>query len=142
MEKNHIGFILKLINDRLTNKFNQLLKEKNITAKQLQILEYLKSNQDTPITQKNLEIVFHVSHPTISRMLKEMEKNSFIHTYFNPENKKMKIIEFNLSKLEDANEHRDSAEKILTQGFTVKEKEQLFKYLERIYKNIDNLNTL
>jgi DNA-binding MarR family transcriptional regulator len=111
MEKKHIGFLLKLINDRLTNKFNQLLKEKNITAKQLQILEYLKSNQDKPLTQKDLEVAFHVSHPTISKMLKEMEKNAFIHTYFSSENKKMKIIEFDKSKLVEADEHRNSVEK-------------------------------
>jgi DNA-binding MarR family transcriptional regulator len=142
MEKKHIGFLLKLINDRLTNKFNQLLKEKNITAKQLQVLEYLKANQEKPITQKNLEVAFHVSHPTISRMLKEMEKNAFINTYLSPENKKMKIIEFDKSKLEEADEHRNSVEKILTKDFTTKEKEQLFNYLERVYKNIDYLNTL
>jgi Transcriptional regulators len=142
MEKKHIGFLLKLINDRLTNKFNQLLKEKNITAKQLQILEYLKSNQDKPMTQKDLEVAFHVSHPTISKMLKEMEKNAFIHTYFSAENKKMKIIEFDKSKLVEADEHRNSVEKILTQGFTAEERKQLFSYLERVYKNIDYLNTL
>ena len=142
MEKKHIGFLLKLINDRLTNKFNQLLKEKNITAKQLQVIQYLKDNQTKITTQKDLEVAFHVSHPTISRMLKEMEKNAFIHTYLSPENKKMKIIEFEKSKLKEADEHRDSVEKILTQGFTVKEREQLFDYLERIYKNIDHLNTL
>ena len=32
MNKKHIGFMLKLINDRMTNKFNRLLKEKKVTV--------------------------------------------------------------------------------------------------------------
>lgn len=140
MNKKHIGFMLKLINDRMTNKFNRLLKEKKVTVKQLQVLEYLKAYDGKMITQKDLEIAFDVSHPTISRMLKEMEANHFINTYMNPDNRKMKIIEYDKAKYAESDNHRNAVEAKLTQGFTPEEKAQLMEYLERIYKNIDYLD--
>jgi DNA-binding MarR family transcriptional regulator len=139
MKQKHVGFLLKLINDRMTNKFNKLLKERHITAKQLQIVEFLKANEERMVTQKDLEIAFGVSHPTISRMLKEMEKNGFIHTHFNPKNRTMKIIEYDIEKFHEAEEHRNAVEDVLSGGFTPEERAQLLQYLERVYRNIEYL---
>lgn len=134
-----IGFLIKLIHDQLGAKVNVFLKKSNLTMSQGQILGYLKNNQDKIITQKDLEIAFCVSHPAISRMLKELEKKGFVYTYFNPNKKTMKIVKLTEAEEEifklSEKKKKEFEERLLV-GFTGEEKKQLTDFLVRVYNNL------
>lgn len=138
LKNREVGFMIKLIHDKLGAKIDVLFRQLNLTERQSQILWYLKTNHDKMVTQKELEVAFSVSHPTISRMLKGLEKKNFIRTYMNPENKKMKVVELDQHEEYISDEPKKEFEKILLKGFTFAETKQLKEYLLQIYKNISD----
>lgn len=141
IENGEVGFMLGLIYNKLETKINMLLKQSNLTVRQSQILWYLETHQHKMITQKNLEIIFSVSHPTISRMVKELEKRHFIYTYFHLDDKRMKVVVLNYEYRESVFEKPKQAfEEVLLKGFTQEGEQQLKNYLSKIYQNISDTN--
>lgn len=77
MLKNDVGYLIKCINDRLKVKADLELKKYNLTMAQCRILEYLGSRGGTA-TQKEIEVFWEVSHPTVVGLISRMEQNGYV----------------------------------------------------------------
>jgi DNA-binding MarR family transcriptional regulator len=134
--KEEMGFWIKSAYDQLDHLTAPLLKKANLTPRQQEILWYIRLHKDETVTQKGLEVVFGVSHPTISRLLKALENKKFIRTYLNPERKTMKIVELNQYEEQEADKAVRRIEAQMTAGFTPEERKQAMSYLMRMYHNL------
>lgn len=77
MLKNDVGYLIKCINDRLKVKADLELKKYNLTMAQCRILEYLDS-RGGKATQKEIEVFWEVSHPTVVGLISRMEQNGYV----------------------------------------------------------------
>lgn len=90
MEERHIGVLLKLITDRMKNNADADFRKYDLTFAQSRVLVYLNSRSET--TQKELEDYLCVSHPTIVGIISRMERNGYVRCWFDPQDKRNKMI--------------------------------------------------
>lgn len=102
------------------------------------LLLYLEAHQNSRVTQKDLEIEFKVSHPTINEIITRLENKNFITTKVIKEGgKQQKIISLDFL----GNQALDNRKKtgfmmimLLRILFFDEEKEKLLELLKRLYK--------
>lgn len=76
-----IGSLVKRLEVILTTKFNNYLKQFNITWSQVQILKYLsvqeelslEDGKERPVFQKDLELFFNLTNPTVTGLINRLE---------------------------------------------------------------------
>lgn len=124
-------------------KMNRELERVGLTTAQLQVLLYILHNKsdEHELTAKELEQRFHVSNPTMSGILKRLEKKELIERRPGLTDKRNKQIRmkgdvigfYSLIKgrleLEEKNVFRD---------FTEEEIERLLQLLTKLFYNLDN----
>lgn len=139
MDNSHIGYLIKAINDKLKTKADETLKTHNLTLSQSRIVGLL-SEKNGHATQKELEDILGVSHPTIVGLVSRMEQNGMVSTYFdgNSRSKTVTLTPYALSLAKDMDGTITQNEKQMLNGFTDEEAEALRKALNAILKNIDN----
>jgi MarR family transcriptional regulator, repressor for mepA len=76
----HIGRLIKILNTSIEKHMNHTLAEYDLTSAQGMIIGFLHRHQDQDICQRDLEVEFCLSHPTMSSILKRMEKKELIAT--------------------------------------------------------------
>ena len=81
----------------ITNKFREIgdknLQKYNLTAAQLDVLIYLKSNGEKEIHQRQIEKWFQLKNPTVTGLLNRLEEKHFIVRKTNPEDRRYRVIE-------------------------------------------------
>ena len=92
MNTREIGYLIKRINDKLKVKADADLKSHELTLTQSRVLAFLNS-EDGQATQKEIEDFLEVSHPTVVGIVSRMEQNGFVTTWFDPENRRNKIVQ-------------------------------------------------
>lgn len=112
MNQQHIGYLIKSINDRLKTKADDDLKKHKLTLSQSRIVAFLKEKNGTA-TQKEIEDFLMVSHPTIVGLVSRMEQNGIVRTHFDANNR---------SKLVQLTEYAEVLAKDM--GKTILENEQ------------------
>lgn len=138
MKKHHIGYLIKSINDKLKTRANESLKSHRLTLSQSRIVAFL-SEKDGIATQKELEDVLGVSHPTIVGLISRMEQNGIVYTYFDNScrSKVVKLTDNALALASDMDAAVSKQENIMLDGLSEDEIEALRKALNIILKNID-----
>ncbi|MBR2315233.1 MAG: MarR family transcriptional regulator [Clostridia bacterium] len=138
MEKKDIGHLLKLISDGIKAKFDTSLREHDLTCSQLRILGYLNKNNGN-VTQKQLEEFLGVSHPTVVGLINRLEKNGFVKTCFDKNDKRRKII-FEEKKAVTLSiqmeNQRNQIEELLLSGLNADEINELERMLNIVYNNV------
>ena len=75
------GLRFSLIGRFFKKRLNQQLMEKELTGVQLTVLKELERLEDSgssEIRQRDLENISHVTHPTMTEILKRLERKEFI----------------------------------------------------------------
>lgn len=143
-QKKDIGFLLKVINKTLRTNANAHLKQYDMTLAQTRVLRLLK-DAGGPMQLKQLEQYFEVKHPTMLGILRRMEMKNLIRITVNKQDKRSRDVTL-LSKGEALCTHlRDHIrlnEAQLVNGFAPEEVELLRSMLERVQKNVEQLNEL
>jgi len=132
--QNDIGALIKQINDRLQAELDAALKDGGITASQLRVLVILNESDKT-VTQKDIETILGVSHPTVTGLVSRLENNGFVETYFDPLDKRNKIVRLTDKSRELSQRVQFSPEimeKRLSSNITPREKETLIKLLSKV----------
>lgn len=133
-----IGYLIKLIQDKMKSKADADLKRHNLTLAQSRVLLYiLEKGGET--TQKEIETFMEVSHPTIVGILSRMEQNGFLTTWMDPQNKRNKIVHLTESAQNTAAEMDAFIQKneaALLDSLTEEEIQVLQKALFVIYQNV------
>ncbi len=138
MQENYFGPIMKKISEEIERRANEEIKKHRLTLAQARVILFLCECPDKKVTQKELEDYLQVSHPTTVTIIKSMESKKMVETFFDDEDRRMKNVKLIWGNEEIYNELRQNAENIeirLLTGFSEKEKEQFFSFLNRAYKN-------
>ncbi|MGN0106275.1 MAG: MarR family winged helix-turn-helix transcriptional regulator [Hominilimicola sp.] len=133
--------LMKHITEKLDSLLNKHLKPYELTGSQVRILHYLKEIPQ-PVSQKELELHFKVSHPTIVGLLKRLEQKGFVRTEFELANKKRKNV-YTTEKcnklLEEGDVYHERMYKTLLAGLSNEQIKSLNDMLNKIHNNIKDL---
>lgn len=139
MPKKDVGYLIKNIHEKLKVKADADLKRYNLTLTQSRVLAFLNS-QGGQTTQKEIEVFLEVSHPTVVGIISRMEKNGYVTSWIDENDKRNKNVK--LTKQAEAlgidmeqNIH-DTEKKILA-SLSEEDVAHLREMLLEIYKNLE-----
>lgn len=138
MNSKHIGYLIKVIDDKLKVKANNDLKNHNLTFTQSRVFAFLDSKGGIA-TQKEIEDFLEVSHPTVVGIVSRMEQNNHVTTWIDPKNKRNKMVQLTdnakvIGKDMDVIVNRQ--EESMLKGLTTEQIKNLEDMLKIIYKNL------
>lgn len=138
MNQNHIGYLIKSINDKLKIKADEDLKQHNLTLSQSRIVDYL-TKKGGSATQKEIEDSLQVSHPTVVGLVSRMEQNGIVCAYFDDNIRSKMVLLTEHAKIisEDMNKTINEHERTLLLGLSEDEICDLKKALTIVLKNLD-----
>ncbi len=134
-----LGLIIRRISQAAKKETDNNLRRLNLTMSQGFVLEYLNNTGDKELTQKAIEQHFNLQHPTVSGILKRLEKNGFITTAVNKSDRRVKDIYLTdkareIEKI--AREDKKLMEENFVKGMTAGEIETLRSLLKRVLNNM------
>lgn len=131
----------KKISEKLEKRANEARGADGITFAQGKVLFFLRRNAETEVTLRDIERFLDCSHATVSGLVARLVEKGFVTLEVNALDKRAKTVR--LTK--KAGEHylvvqrrREEHEEKFLKGFSEAEREQLFEYLERLDKNLEN----
>lgn len=138
MDVAEIGFLIKSINDKIKVHADKDLKDNDLTFAQCRILGFLHHNGGQA-TQKEIENVFGIAHPTVVGLVSRMTKSGYLETWFNPADGRSKFVRMT-EKAEHLGDEMESAiqqqENRMTEGLSQNEVRELKRMLSVIYQNL------
>lgn len=142
-EDKSIGLYFRVVSKEIKQLIDSKLYN-NLTNIQMCILCYIneETNHDKDIYQKNIEDLLRVRRSTVTEILNTMEKNDLIMrtSSFSDKRKKVLVLSSKGKKcVSDFEEIITGVEEGLFNGISCEEKEQFLIVLDKIRKNIKNL---
>jgi len=137
----HIGFLIKTINDRIRQNADLAFSEFDLTGSQVNYLAYL-TEQGGSASQKSIEDYFNVSHPTVIGIIFRMKEKGYVTVTTDEKDRRSRIVTMTQKAYDvkkELNLGRVAMNEAILQGFSGDEKEQLLSYLMRIQKNTESL---
>lgn len=138
MENKPLGSLIKLINEKLVAIAEPDFEKLGVTFRQSMVL-YELDRVGGQATQKELEIIMEVSHPTITGLVKRMEKNGFVITWFSGDDRRNKLVKLTPKAkgiIKELEEFVVVYDKITFKSFTPEEISVFTDMLLRIYENV------
>lgn len=133
-------FLFRAISHQLKLVGDEKLEKYKLTNYQARILGYIDVNEETGVSQVDLEKVINRKGSSITSMLKVLEKNGFITRKVDPNDERRKLI-YTLPKAKelfaDFNTLFTEIEETITEGMNQKQKEELTESLKLILKNLE-----
>ncbi|MGN0814929.1 MAG: MarR family winged helix-turn-helix transcriptional regulator [Candidatus Coproplasma sp.] len=138
MNRRHIGYLMKAINDKLKIKADEDLKTHGLTMSQSRIVWFLTDRGGTA-TQKEIEDELNVSHPTVVGLVSRMEQNGTVCTYFTSDNrsKTVSLTERAVALAKDMEEMINERERKLLEGLSAEEVKTLEDALTTVLHNLE-----
>lgn len=122
----------------MDQSITQALAQMDLTAAQGHIMGYLSHRKGAPCP-RDIEEVFHLSHPTVSGLLRRLEKKEFIQLRPDPNDKRCKRI-YILPKGEACNQMMQQTIQVtehqMVMGFTPQEQKIFTRLLDRAIINM------
>ena len=109
-----VGYLLKLVNDKLRTKADANLLEHGLTLSQSRILRFL-GQKGGSATQKEIEDHLGVSHPTVVGLIARLKEKGFVECSTDEKDRRNRIItitpkaislENEMCKMIDVNEQK------------------------------------
>src|SRR5574344_93785 len=143
MENKDIGLLLKNINDGVERIVNAFLSESEVTMVQARVLLFIDAQPNRTTTQKELEIFFNVSHPTINGILRRLEKKKYIITNITSENnhlsKQVVITGRGKIALITSGKSKAFVEKTLRKNLSAEEAKTLSNLLNKVLDSVKSM---
>lgn len=93
MESSHgIGYFFKVINEKAVAELNAQLETCGLTCAQMDVLIYLLERRDRAVSMRDLERYFRLSHPTVTGLVRRLEKKGFLHCVVNPDDRRGRVL--------------------------------------------------
>ncbi len=144
MEKaSNIWILIHRIDKKIKANMDISLNRYNLTYSQSQVLLFLRLNEGK-LSQKKLQDMMRCSPPTMVGLIQRLEANGFVRTYTDETDKRYKIVELTDKAMafgNDMRKSREQNEKAMLKGFKKEEKEILLDLLDKVYKNIREVET-
>ena len=141
-----IAFLLRVIHNRTKHIIHRSApKLEKVPGSQLQggILGYLYHHREEPVYQKDLEKEFRISRATATNTLQVMERNGFIVRKSVDKDARLKRVEMTeeaLSNHQKIEAHMSAMDARMLQGLSEAEVQELFRLLEVVEKNLEELS--
>ncbi len=142
MKEKNIGYLIKIISDKLRMRADADMVEHNLTLSQCRVHAYL-NHHDGEATQKEIETFMEVSHPTVVGIISRMERAGHVVTRTDETDKRNKIVRLTDESRAMGWEIEQTTlarEKAMLAPLTEAEVSELRRMLEIIYQNIDRMN--
>lgn len=136
-----VGFLIHKIENRMKARIDAQFSIHNLTFSQSQVLFQLKKH-DGCLSQKQLQDLCNVSHPTMVGLIQRLESNGFVTTRTDENDKRVKIVAITdkaRSFYKDMEESREFSRKRMLKGLDDKQIEEFYSLLEKVYENIEDL---
>ena len=131
-----LGYLFKVITDKMIEKADKDMEQYGLTFTQSRVLGFLRDKEC--VTQKEIEKHLEVSHPTVVGIVSRMEQNGFVTTWFDPADKRNKMVKLT-EKAKKTGELLEASAKIhdreMFYFLTEEEIVQLGDMLTRIYEH-------
>lgn len=127
------GLRFSLLGRFFKKRLNEQLMEKDLTGVQLTVLkelERLENSGAAEVNQRDLENISHVTHPTMTEILKRLERKGFISCRRSSIDRRHKCVSTTGKARElhqQLNEMDEAVLRELSQGLTGEQVEQLWK---------------
>ena len=131
MREDDISRLIKHINFKVKTKGDSVMKKRDLTFSQMQVLFTLERNGGS-MSQKELEDKLGVAHPTVVGLVKRLEKNDYVRSLVDEDDKRKKIIVESKNAKKFKDEMKSELHEISLKMFaklSEKEKEELFRML-------------
>ena len=115
-----------------------LLVEYKLTMVQYKILKYLYFQPPATICQRDIEKYLSMTNPTVTGVLKNLERDGWVERLRNPHDARSKLLQLTDKSLQVKQELfciGDEIENTFTAGLTVKEREQLLQLLKKLVQS-------
>ena len=139
MVNQNIGFLIKVISDRMKALGDNDLREHDLTFSQTQVLAAIEHEGGT-VAQKEIEKILDVSHPTIVGLINRLQDKGFVTCETDETDRRSKIVTLTpkaVSLGRMMREKRDQSERGMLEGFSDEEIEQLNVLLRKLYGNME-----
>lgn len=135
----HIGKQVKILNTAIERQFNRQLAQFGLTGSQMSTLRFLARHTEGSIFPKDLEEEFGLSHPTVSSILRRLERDGWIVTAPWPEDKRYKTIvltEKSQNVFASSARYVDELEATISMGLSEQELSLFFTVTDRMLRNL------
>lgn len=124
--ENDVGYLIKSINDKLKVRADAELKQYHLTISQSRVLVYLRS-RGGQATQKEIETLLDVAHPTIVGLVSRMEQNGYVTCWpcEDGRNKYVKLTPQAEAIDKDMQENMQASEEMLLAPLSPEDRERL-----------------
>ena len=143
--KRYIGIEIRALDNQIKRLIDSKIQKSafcRLTGSNGWIIDYIRKKSPKPVYQKDLEAEINITRSTASKVLNLMEEKGFIVRESVPEDARLKKLvltpeAIDISKGMEAD--RDAIERQITKGFSEKELEQFYSYIERMRKNVTEI---
>ncbi|MGN1052786.1 MAG: MarR family winged helix-turn-helix transcriptional regulator [Candidatus Scatosoma sp.] len=133
------GVYFKKITERLQAYADRRGYRHDVTYAQGKVLFYLHTQKGGEATMKSVENYLDVSHATVSGIVSRLKEKGYVECEKSKEDaraKTVRLTEKEYASFAEMKKRRADMEKMLLKNFSDKERDELFFYLERVYKNV------
>ncbi len=134
-----LSFMIGNIRNEMTNQCARELNEYGLTLRNVLVMAYLEKHEGELVTQKTLEDHMHLSNPTVTVLIQNMEKKGLVTRRRVPEDGRKYRLALTDRALEIGIACREkflARERQFYDGITEEEKKQLFRIFQKIEKNL------
>lgn len=117
-----------------------VLKPHNVTPSQFKVLKYLLNNKDKDVRQKDIEVAYSMTNPTVTGILKNLERAHWIERVENSKDARSKVIKLTQKTLDKEDEFLELGEKLeekFTKALSEEEEKQLKELLTKLLTNLE-----
>ena len=134
---NKIAILIKKLSLEIDKLSNPILEAHGLTNSQFKILKYLLVNPKNSVRQVDIEHYFSMTNPTVTGLVKTLEKKGLIERKANPSDSRSKILCPTQKTLEMKDllySLGEQLEETLTGVLTSEEKQELLTLLNKLLK--------
>lgn len=138
-EKQDVGQLIKMLNEAIERRANNMLRQNSLTLVQVWVLLSLDERKKKTCSFKELEKILGVAQSTCAGIINRMAAKNLVESYTDPEDRRMKLLRVTAEGercCQEAKEDMENMEKLLLQGFSEEDKTALNALLMRAYENI------
>ena len=138
-KNNEIGYLIHKIDTKIKANMNQELSRHDLTFSHSQVIHLLRLNGGQ-LSQKALQDLMKVSHPTVVGLVQRLESNGYVKTEIDENDKRYKIVtlcdiadEFK----KDMMRSKERFDKKMFQDLPQEKLDELYQILQKMYENIE-----
>ena len=135
----NLGPRLRHLSNRITQYMDQQFLALDLTSTQSFILHQLVLHECEQIYPKDIEMRFHLTHPTVSGVLQRLEAKDFVVLEPDRDDRRCKRIHVSEKALTcdgQIHDYIEALEKQMVQDFTPEEQAQFSSLLDRAIQNL------